>query len=703
MIQELNKKLQAQFEQMQSTGKLFRVNIPGQELWDLYLNSFPKEYNQVFRSPESSEHNCNHCKNFMRRYANIVSIDENYNIQTIFDVEIEGEYENSIKALIEKIKKAKIENVFFETYDELHSLPYGRCKKGDEQFALGVAVNHKVYTEEEAKLYGRVEANKAYTFNHLHLSLFGGYVDTSGKSVESVIADYRDSKNVFKRLMDEVSLDTFELVRDLIYQDSLLNGKSYLDKLNNIIKLKKEFDLIPPTQRENWCWVKSYKLPYAKFRNELIGTLCVELTEGEDLNKACLNWNKRADPTNYMKVSAPITAQMIKEAQKFVEENGYEESFNRRHATIDDIKVSEIFHVNVGDGKVKKVSLFDSIKPSVSTKHKRSEFEKVEEVPIDTFMKDILPNCTSLELFLEGKHEKNLMNLTTSANNGGKPLFKYNNNFAVTFSGNIAGASQIAQNVKTAGGKIEAILRCSLQWNDEDTKGIVDYDLHCRESKGSEIYYSDKRSRYTKGELDVDMIRPSGIGIENITWQVTPKDMEYNFFVRNFCGGRNSGFKVEIAFEDNVFNYHYKKSLATKEDVKVATVKVKNGVMTIEHHLIPTNDEISKEMYGLQSNQFHKVNLVCLSPNFWESEVGNKHYIFALEGCRTNEKIRSFHNEFLNSELLQHRKVMDVLANTTMIEPTDEQLAGLGFNATVRDEIIVKCKGSHQRILKIKI
>lgn len=86
---------------------------------------------------------------------------------------------------------------------------------------------------------------------------------------------------------------------------------------------------------------------FAKFRNELIGTLCVELTEGVELNKACETWNKRVDPVNYMK--APITQKQINEAQKFVEENGYSESFDRRFATLDDININEILHSNVGN------------------------------------------------------------------------------------------------------------------------------------------------------------------------------------------------------------------------------------------------------------------------------------------------------------------------------------------------------------------
>ena len=67
-MEKLNKKIQSQFDTMCQTGKLFRVEMSGQQVWDLYLSSFKKENDPIFIDPESSVHNCNHCKNFIRRY-----------------------------------------------------------------------------------------------------------------------------------------------------------------------------------------------------------------------------------------------------------------------------------------------------------------------------------------------------------------------------------------------------------------------------------------------------------------------------------------------------------------------------------------------------------------------------------------------------------------------------------------------------------
>lgn len=697
------------FTEIQLMDKLFVSSINGYKLSDIYLKSFKPEHNQPFRDPESTVNNCNLDKAFIRRYGNVVAVDVNNNIITMWDVEVpeDSEYYGPSQAMSKALKEAPIQEVFFETFTELNSLPYEKnLKKSQDVFRLGVKENFKRYTQEEVdKFPNKVNTKDVYKFSHFYGDLSGIYVDTTGKSQAALQGQYRDAKNVFKRGLDEIPLDTFELVQDLINQGSLLDGDTHIQKIKDFVKFKKVYDKLSEEQKDNWAWITSYNLPIAKFRNELIGTLCAELAEGMELNKACQNWNKRVDPANYMKATAPITKRQIQEAQKFVEDNGYTESFNRRFATIDDINVDEIMHKNADNNKAKTASIFDSVKPAKSTRHKRSEFEGIEEVSIEKFMNDILPGCTGIEAFLENRMDGNFVTLTTANVLDSKPIFKWNNNFSWTYNGNLAGKSQITENVKKVGGKTDGALRCSLQWNDEDTKGLVDMDLHVNEKANGRshiIYYGDKRSRIgTGGWLDIDMINPSDVGIENMTYGSIPPNGTYEFLVNCFNGQANKGFKAEILMNGEIFQYHHARPMTYKQQVKIATVTILNGQMTIVHHLAETNS--SKTVWGLETNQFHKVNLVCLSPNHWaDNNTGNKHYFFMLDKAASDTAIRSFHIENLIGDLATHRKVLEVLGATTMLEPTAKQLAGLGFNATVKDELILKLSGTFKRTIKVK-
>jgi hypothetical protein len=713
-MKELNTKLQAQFDKMCATGKLFRVSLSGNIIWEIYLSSF--EIDPIFRAPDSTTHNCNLCNNFIRRYGNVVAIDENFNPMSIFDIEIEGEFAPVVEKLSFRIRQSEIVSVFFESEKELAILSYEPQVKNREVYRLGMAKNVKRYTQAEADLYpGTVKANEVLTFNHLHLDLPTRYVLKGNNSIESVNAEFTSSKDVFTRAMTEIPLDTLTLVRDLIIQGSLLNGDAHLHKVERMIELTIEYNSYSNTfvNLNNWCWATSYNLPIAKFRNELIGTLCVELAEGVELNKACQTWNKRVDPANYMKVASPITQRQIDEAMKFTVENGYVESFNRRMATIDDINVSEILHSNVGVGEIKNVTIFDKLKPTASTRHKRSEFDGVEEIHIDKFMSEILPNCSSVEVFLTNNHENYMVNLTTPINKESKPIFKWDNNYSWTFNGNLTGKSEIKEAVKLAGGNVEGVLNFRLAWNDTGVRDDSDLDAWVQEPSGMKIGFStpfrkdrdNTRSPYS-GQLDVDNTSPNGkLAVENITWTDKSK-MEngvYKFWVNQYSPRNSQGFKVEIEFDEETYLYSYNLPISHSSNVQVAEVTVINGNFTIKH-ILPEIGNSSKEIYNLETNKFHKVNLVCLSPNHWgNNSVGNKHFLFMIDGCKNNNSIRTFHNENLLPELLnQHRKVMDVLGNQSSIKNDGNQLAGIGFNSTVRDELIVRLAGSHKRVVKIK-
>lgn len=698
--------IQAQFNEMSKSGQLFISSVSGNELWDIYLNSFKIEDNPVFRDPNSSTHNCNNDKNFIRRYGNIVAIINN-KLVSIWDIKLESDnpYYLSCSAMSSKIHNSELKSVFMEEFDFLNKANYERTStkgsKNKELFQLGVKVSRKQYTEEEAVKFGVVNTKDIYEFNHFNVQLPKKYVNFTGHSVESIVGELNTTCQLFQKGLN-IPIETLELVRDLIQQGSLLRGDMYLSKVVEFIKLKKEYDKLDSTSKQLWIWSKFQSVPFARFANELIGTTCIELAEGKDINKVCKDFNYRVDPINYNKAKSPITPQMIALAEKTIMELGYETSFNRRFANIGDIDISEIRHSNINNSMEKPVGLFEQagVKPTSLNRHKRNQFDKVETVHIDKFMSDILPNAKSVEVFMENRFESNLVSLFTTVDKESKNLFKWNNPFSWTYNGNLSGKSMIKDNVKNAGGKITGVLRCSLQWNDEDTKGCVDYDLHCK-TPHTTIYFSNKKCNNTGGQLDVDMIRPSGIGIENITWQNKLQDGEYHFIVDTFCNGNNTGFKIEIEFDGNVYNYHYNQSTAFKSKTEIATITVKNGQMSITHHLPESNSD--KTLWNLNTNEFHKVNLICTSPNHWgDNQIGTKEYFFMLQDCKTDTEMRAFHIDQLNSELMSNRKAIDLLGNYKLVSPADKQLSGIGFNCTTRDELIVKVKGTHERTLKLQ-
>lgn len=259
---------------------------------------------------------------------------------------------------------------------------------------------------------------------------------------------------------------------------------------------------------------------------------------------------------------------------------------------------------------------------------------------------------------------------------------------------------------ETAGSLAEGVLRFSIQWNDNKYDGN-DLDAHCFEPSGNLIYFSNKVNRYTTGQLDIDIINPEKgkPAVENITWTDRNKMEEgvYKFLVHNYTyrGGKD-GFRAEIEYDGQIYSFDYNKEIRQGQKIQVAEVTFnRNTGFTIKEKL-PSNVS-SREIWNLKTNQFIPVSIVCYSPNWWDEQgIGHKHIMFMLKGCINNENPNSIFNEFLKENLMKHKRVFEALGSKMAVKNTDQQLSGLGFSSTKRNELLVKVKGNIERVVKIK-
>jgi hypothetical protein len=167
-------------------------------------------------------------------------------------------------------------------------------------------------------------------------------------------------------------------------------------------------------------------------------------------------------------------------------------------------------------------------------------------------------------------------------------------------------------------------------------------------------------------------------------------------------GGRD-GFRAEIEFDGTVYQYNWDKDLRQGLAAHVATVTLDhNGKFSIEHHM-PTETS-TRDIWGLKTNNFVPVSVVMYSPNYWDEQqgIGHRHYFFMLKDCVNPEQPNGFYNEFLKRELEQHKRVFEALGSKLAVANADDQLSGLGFSATKRNDVIVKVKGATERVFKVK-
>lgn len=661
-ITVFTKAVKKQFDKM-AKDQLYRVDIDKQSLWELYLKSFPEGTNPIYK--ERTEHDCNCCKNFIRDVGNVVAI-ENGKIVTIWDIEIPTFYNDVAKELSAYVKQGKIVDLF------THREKKAGAEKSLQQLEKGVK-----------------------SWNHFFCDVPTNYVNVSPDKMN----DVRTTVQVFERGLNEISDEAITIVLELIEQGSLYRGDEFKQPLSQFKTLKKKYNSLKG-DKSVFLW-ENYTTNGARIKNTVIGTLLEDLTADVEIDKAVKSFETKVAPFNYKRPVAIVTKGMIEQATKKIAELGIEESLYRRFAVPEDLSVNNVLFANRDTSSVMKDGLKDMLMKTVTDK---GDYSKVEEIDIEDFIKNVLPNIQEMEVKVENRHINNLMSLIAPKNPDSPNIMKWNNNFSWSYNGNVT--DSIKERVKSAGGNVNGVLRISLSWFNFD-----DLDLHVIEPYKNEIYYSNKMNAKTTGRLDVDMNAGGGHtrnAVENITW-LDKRRMEkgtYKVFVRNFSKRESIdvGFTVEVECNGKIDTYTYTKAVANNTNVTVLSFNWDGDKMTdIEPGKDITNTAIPQEVWGITTEKFHKVNIMTISPNHWDDQkIGNKHYFFILDKCLNDTPPRGIYNEFLLGEFDKHRKVFEMIGEKTRCEDSDKQLSGIGVSSTQRNNILCKVKGNFNRTLNIK-
>ena len=678
-----------QFERMQKHSRMFRVNIEKDDIWNKYIGSFPAGTNPLYR--ERSEHACSCCKQFIRTIGDCVAIIDG-KIETIWDISVPSEpgYQAVADALSALIKSKPIGDVFLH-YERL----------------AGTGINFEQLVE-GAKMW-----------EHFSVNIQSNHVAKNAE-IATILGGLRSTHDVFFRALTEITTESIDTVLELIAQGSLYRGTEHEGTVKAFEKLKKAFMKLKTNEQKDifvWTSMDTVSGAVASIRSSVIGSLLVDLSKEIELEDAVKMFESKVAPANYKRPTAVITKGMRDKAKKELETLGLVSALERRYATINDITINNILFANREAKKVLTSDIFDEL-PVAGTNAKK--FDKVEEVSIEDFIAKILPKAESIEVLIENKHASNLVSLIAPADPTAGDLFKWPNKFSWSYSGELAD-SDMRKAVQERGGRVDGVFRFTHSWNyDKRNASLMDLHVfmpgnHTLPENGFHDTYgnSDRvgwnnRSHYKSGGVqDVDYTPEAPVGyipVENITFPTLSKMPEGRYICKvhnwNLRSPTQGGFKAEIEFGGQVFQYEYDKPMKNKEWVTVAEVTLKAGQFTIKHHL--PESASSKKVWGLQTNEFSKVEVMMLSPNFWdEKAVGNKHYFFMLDGCINNDTARGFFNEFLKEELNVHRKVFEMVGSKMKVDDSSNQLSGLGFSSTQKNTLICKVKGSFARTIKI--
>ncbi len=643
---------------VRTQSELYIVDCDRDVLYRTYLESFPPGTNPIFRT--KTKHDCSTCKNFIRNLGGVVSI---------IDGEIKTIWSN-LGALQE---------------------PYATVAAAMDSYVSSLPIRSILRSKE--RQYGAsktVEApsdsnhNTPIAWNH-----FCGIVPErfTSASVEADQGQAINIKGVFNRGLSELSADSCEEVLQLIESNSIYRGQEFQSNITEFLTLKRQFDRLESVRsKELFVW-QHFKNKNSRFKNTVIGTLIEDLSNGVDLDAAVRSFEAKVAPTNYKRPTSLITPKMVSDAMKTITELGLESAIERRFAKISDISVNNVLFV---DNSVRS-KMLNSIESCLQGQIKKPvpKIDNATDISIDDFINNVLPKATSVDLLVTNSMQGNFMSMTAPMHGDSGRLLKWNNDFAWSYDGNIT--DSIKQKVKKAGGNVNAKLRTSLAWFNTD-----DLDIHMFGPNNVHLCFRTPNKRVAYAALDVDM----NVGyslvrdpVENISWHSLPNG-EYTINVCNF-NKRESvdvGFVLEVETENgDVKTFSYNSPIPHKAEIECLKITIKDGVVTAKSaNNKLTCGSISQEKWGIKTEELHKVNIITISPNYWDDNTtGNKHWFFILDGCNNPEPIRGIYNEFLSPSLEQHRKVFEILGDKTKCPVTNDQLSGVGFSSTKRDSAVV--------------
>lgn len=626
-----------QFESMAKDAMLFDTGLP---LWETYLAAFPEGTNPIFKT--RTEHDCSCCRNFVKNIGHIKTTDH----RTVWDTAAEqAPYPFNVvaTALRRIVQNARILSV------------YGASPK---HYSFGA---QKTYDPANDR-----------NWNH-----FYAVVPTKHRRSPENIGQVNTTYAVLKRGLEELNiLENLDTVIDLINSNSIYRGQEHLAAVRAFRQMVKEYQAAQDKEAYLWAHLSS---PQARFRNTVIGTLIVDLCDGVDLERAVASFESKVAPTNYKRPKSLITPKMIDDALSTLDNLGLRDAIDRRFARLSDVSVNDVLFVDNDAKPLMKDGLRDALMSQ--TKAQAPDVKKAIPITIDELLA-LKPE--HLSLLVENKHMGNFVSMTAPKHPDTGRLFKWTNDFAWSYDGNIT--DSIKERVKKAGGNVtNAQLRISLSWFNYD-----DLDLHVREPSGNLIYFANRG-----GKLDVDMNAGSGTtreAVENVSYQYGQVAQgTYTVLVDNFRRRESSdvGFDLEVEFEGQLFNYSYTQPVGS--NVKALTITIKGGSITVKPEAGVKDNVRSHEKWGVSTQTFAPVQALTLSPNYWgDNHVGNKHWFFILKDCKNPDPVRGIYNEFLSPQFETHRKVFEVLGDKTKAEPTPDQMSGLGFSSTLGEEVFVQ-------------
>ncbi len=373
---EEDKKLQAEGKLGDALGTVGNVSYD-----EVYLNHLPEEHRQVS--------NCNCCRAWFGKNAGTVSVSKDGKVTAIFlKPELAPEH---LKGAVAHAK-AVVEAMDVSDYYTSDALKAGQYKRGD------VIV--------DGKLHG--------TFSHWHNADASEYTVRTSLAAHNAMVGFVQHMPNSDNLLTK-GVDLRRAILEIDDESKVVNGhiamlNAYLECVRAVRAGRR--DLV--TRQVAWNQVFYQFANFSTlehFRGTSIGKALESYIDDGDLRKALSQYFDKIDPLKHKRAIAAAADGHIRNAEKFITENGYTKSIAIRAATAADYLATNqktgnsIWNAPVVEAKPvepeKPATVFGNLYAGARDEQGAAAIEKpvfhAKEITVSRFIAEVLPKALSMK------------------------------------------------------------------------------------------------------------------------------------------------------------------------------------------------------------------------------------------------------------------------------------------------------------------
>lgn len=355
---------QERFTELVSGHKnLFRVNAS--KLADKYLENMPEEVRQHY--------NCQTCRSFIKRYGNLVVInDDGTHTSPFWNVDLAlPEHKTAVAALAKEVERSPVNGIL---YAELPKLGIGHCGDHYHLFAM---------------------------LPPQHVSVHD--TDTQHQRQSKKMRSVQDVRNAIlpNKVCKPFKADVLTSAITSFQAGNIAGKDKFLDPLVWLRDLQKQLTGIKNRNHQTAILMKAVAAAPEGFchpRKAVTATLLKDIEEGEaSIDTAVKRFESKIAGAVYRRPVAPPKDGVIDRANVLFEKLGLQPSMRRRFAKAEEIDAIWRTPVIEETPATKNGGFFDHLRqtPKVETPQ---EVTAKGVMTLNKFMRDILP--TALEVFI---------------------------------------------------------------------------------------------------------------------------------------------------------------------------------------------------------------------------------------------------------------------------------------------------------------